>query len=77
MLVRLKGAGVAIVFITHKLYEATSIGDRVTILKQGRVVGSLAENALRSRTPEELQAEIVRIMFGEHAIQRIKLYRFR
>jgi ABC-type uncharacterized transport system ATPase subunit len=67
VLVRLKQAGVAIVFITHKLHEATSIGDRVTILKQGRVVGSLAEGELRSRTPEELQAEIVRIMFGEEA----------
>ncbi len=67
VLVRLKGAGVAIIFITHKLHEATSIGDRVTILKQGRVVGSLAEGELRSRTPEELQAEIVRIMFGEEA----------
>jgi ABC-type uncharacterized transport system ATPase subunit len=67
VLVRLKEAGVALVFITHKLYEATSIGDRVTILKQGRVVGTLGEQDLRSRTPEELQAEIVRIMFGEEA----------
>jgi len=67
VLVRLKEAGVALVFITHKLHEATSIGDRVTILKQGRVVGSLAEDDLRSRTPEQLQAEIVRIMFGDEA----------
>jgi ABC-type uncharacterized transport system ATPase subunit len=67
VLIRLKEAGVALVFITHKLHEATSIGDRVTILKQGRVAGTLGEQALRSRTPEELQAEIVRIMFGEQA----------
>jgi simple sugar transport system ATP-binding protein len=67
VLVRLKEAGVALVFITHKLHEAASIGDRVTILKQGRVVGTLAEHDLRSRTPAELQAEIVRIMFGEEA----------
>ena len=52
VLVRLKRAGQAVVFITHKLHEATSIGDRVTILKQGRVVGSLAEDDLRSRTAE-------------------------
>ena len=68
VLVRLKEAGVALVFITHKLHEATSIGDRVTILKQGRVAGTLGEDDLRSRTPEELQAEIVRIMFGEEAV---------
>jgi simple sugar transport system ATP-binding protein len=67
VLVRLKQHGQAVVFITHKLHEATSIGDRVTILRQGRVVGSLAEADLRSRTPAELQAEIVRIMFGEDA----------
>ena len=52
VLVRLKEAGLALVFITHKLHEATSIGDRITILKQGRVVGGLAEDDLRSRTPE-------------------------
>jgi ABC-type uncharacterized transport system ATPase subunit len=67
VLIRLKEAGVALVFITHKLQEATSIGDRVTVLKQGRVVGTLDERDLRSRTPAELQAEIVRIMFGEEA----------
>ncbi len=65
VLVRLKSAGQAVIFITHKLHEAASIGDRVTILKGGRVVGSLGEDVLRSRTPEELQAEIVAIMFGE------------
>jgi len=67
VLVRLKEAGQAVVFITHKLHEATSIGDRVTILKQGRVAGTLGENDLRSRTADDLQAEIVRIMFGEEA----------
>ena len=68
VLVRLKEAGQAVVFITHKLHEATSIGDRVTILKQGRVAGALGENDLRSRTADDLQAEIVRIMFGEEAV---------
>jgi ABC-type uncharacterized transport system ATPase subunit len=68
VLVRVKEHGQAIIFITHKLHEATSIGDRVTILKQGRVAGTLAEDDLRARTPDELQAEIVRIMFGEEAV---------
>ena len=67
VLVRLKEAGVALVFITHKLHEAISIGDRVTILRQGRVAGALGVHELGSRTPEQLQAEIVRIMFGEEA----------
>ena len=32
---RLKGHGLAVVLITHKLHEATSMGDRVTVLKAG------------------------------------------
>jgi general nucleoside transport system ATP-binding protein len=41
VLVRLKSEGLAIVFITHKLHEALEIGDRVSILKQGRLAGAL------------------------------------
>ena len=29
---RLKGHGLAVVLITHKLHEATGMGDRVTVL---------------------------------------------
>src|SRR4029077_15773451 len=57
VLVRLKEAGVALVFITHKLHEAISSGDPVTILRQGRVAGTLGEHELASRTQEQLQAE--------------------
>ena len=67
VLVRLKQSGVAIIFITHKLHEALAIGDRVSILKQGRVAGSLEQSALRSRSPGELQQMIVQIMFGEES----------
>ncbi|MCC6224252.1 MAG: ABC transporter ATP-binding protein [Thermoleophilia bacterium] len=59
--------GLAVVFITHKLHEAAELGDRVSILKQGRLVGELGPDDLRSRTHEQLQAEIVRLMFGEEA----------
>jgi general nucleoside transport system ATP-binding protein len=67
VLVRLKEHRLAVVFITHKLHEAISIGERVSILKQGRLVGTLDEETLRSTSPEELQATIVRLMFGEEA----------
>jgi ABC-type uncharacterized transport system ATPase subunit len=67
VLVRLKEHRLAIVFITHKLHEAISIGERVSILRQGRLAGTLDEEALRSNSPEELQATIVRLMFGEEA----------
>lgn len=64
---RLKQHGLAVVFITHKLHEATGMGDRVSILKQGRLIGAIGPDELASRTPDELQTEIVRLMFGEQA----------
>lgn len=36
----LRDAGKAIVFITHKLHEILDIADRVSVLRQGRVVGT-------------------------------------
>lgn len=67
VLVRLKQHGLAIIFITHKLHEALAIGDRISVLKQGRLIATLPEEILRSRTPDELQALIVETMFGEEA----------
>jgi simple sugar transport system ATP-binding protein len=66
---RLKGQGLAVVFITHKLHEAISIGDRVSILKQGRLVGTIEPEELRAKTPEELQERIISLMFGSQAPQ--------
>ncbi len=67
VLLGLKSAGLAIIFITHKLHEAIAIGDRVAVLKQGRVVGQLGPQDLRGLTAQGLQARIVHIMFGEEA----------
>jgi general nucleoside transport system ATP-binding protein len=64
---RLKERGQAVIFITHKLHEALSLGDRISILRQGRLVGAIDRETLRARPQEELRAEIVRIMFGEDA----------
>ncbi len=62
----LKRSGLAIIFITHKLHEAIAIGDRVAILKQGRVVGRLGPADLAGVAPRELQQRIVSMMFGDH-----------
>ena len=67
VLARLKAQGQAIIFITHKLHEALSLGDAISILRQGRLVGAIGREALRSKSQEELRAEIVRIMFGDEA----------
>ncbi len=64
---RLKEQGQAVVFITHKLHEALSLGDRISILRQGRLAGTIDDRTLRSSPPEQVRADVVRIMFGEEA----------
>jgi simple sugar transport system ATP-binding protein len=65
VLSRLKAQGLGVVFITHKLHEALSLGDRISILRHGRPAGAIEADAIRSTPPEELRATIVRLMFGE------------
>jgi ABC-type uncharacterized transport system ATPase subunit len=48
-----------VLFVTHKLHEATAITDRVTILRDGRTVVSL-------RTAETSPREIIRAMTGRN-----------
>ena len=66
---RLKVQGLAVVFITHKLHEAISMGDRVAILSQGRLVGAIEPAELGSASHEELQERIVALMFGRQSSQ--------
>ena len=51
-------AGVAVVYISHRLEEIRRIGDRVTVLKDGRTV---ARDLPAARTPT---AEVIRLMTG-------------
>ena len=65
VLERLKHAGLAIVFITHKLHEAVALGDRISILRRGRVTGTIDGEAVRSSSAEQLENQIVGLMFGD------------
>lgn len=40
-LIRLKQEGLAVVFISHKLYEVTQIADRITVLRDGKAIGTV------------------------------------
>ncbi len=42
---RLRDGGTSIVFITHKLREVREVADRITVLRRGRVVGTVAPTA--------------------------------
>lgn len=46
ILQKMKAEGKAIILITHKLREVLEIADRVTVLRRGRVVGSLMASEL-------------------------------
>jgi ribose transport system ATP-binding protein len=53
----LKARGVAIVYISHRMDELFAIGDRVTVLRDGRHVGTRAIG-------ETTRAELERLMVG-------------
>ncbi|MFR0352722.1 sugar ABC transporter ATP-binding protein [Streptomyces sediminimaris] len=54
--------GVGVVFITHHLDEIAALGDRVTVLRDGRSVGQVP-----AATPED---ELVRLMVGRSIEQQ-------
>ena len=57
MLDRLRAMGKTMLFITHKLDEVFQVCDRVTVMRQGRVVGNVE---ISDTTP----AEVSRLMVG-------------
>src|SRR5206468_1218933 len=62
---RLAAEGRTVLFVTHKLNEVMAITDRVTVLRDGRVVA-------RMKTRETTAGEIVRAMTGRHVDLQIQ-----
>ncbi|PDT72836.1 sugar ABC transporter ATP-binding protein [Bradyrhizobium sp. C9] len=54
---RLRDEGLAIIYISHRMDEVYALGDRVTVLRDGTLVGSLDKPEIRADT-------IVRLMVG-------------
>lgn len=61
----LKRQGVSIIYISHRLDEVTRISDRLTVLRNGTVVGTAV-------TKEISKEEIIRRMVGETIDNRIR-----
>ncbi|RLG84686.1 MAG: ABC transporter ATP-binding protein [Thermoprotei archaeon] len=61
---KLKEAGITIIFITHKLREVKEITDRVTVLRRGRRVGTVA-------TDEVTQKDLARMMVEREVVFKI------
>jgi ribose transport system ATP-binding protein len=57
MVRQLRDEGVAIIYISHRMAEVFELGDRITVLRDGRKVGSVLPDGT---TPDEL----VRLMVG-------------
>jgi len=56
MIRKLQSAGVAIIYISHRMAEVFSMGDRITVLRDGKQVGSADP---KTTTPDELVKMLV------------------
>lgn len=61
---RLKAAGVGVVYISHRLGEIFEIGDRISILRDGRNAGTMSVNA--ATEPELIRVMVGRELSGEY-----------
>jgi len=64
VLERMKAEGHAVIFITHKLNEVMEVADRVTVMRQGKVVGTLSVS-------ETDKASLARMMVGREVVFRL------
>jgi general nucleoside transport system ATP-binding protein len=64
MMRRLKDKGVALILITHKLLEAFAFGDRMSVLRLGRVAGDIDPPRLAAMSGAERTDTVIRMMFG-------------
>jgi ABC-type sugar transport system ATPase subunit len=53
----LKSSGVAVVYVSHRLVEVLEIADRITVLRDGRVIGTVAASDVD-------EARLARMMVG-------------
>ena len=64
---RLKEQGVALLLVTHKLPEACQWGDRISVLRHGRLVGQIRPDTLRRKSAAQTREAALAMMFGGEA----------
>ncbi len=64
MMRRLKEKGVALILVTHKLLEAYEFGDRISVLRLGKVAGDIEPQRLQTMSEAERTETVIRMMFG-------------
>ncbi len=62
---RMKGMGMTVVFITHKLREVKEVTDRVTVLRKGRVVATVETRSVS-------EVDLARMMIGRDVLLKLE-----
>jgi len=70
---RLAQDGITIIFITHKLQEAYDFGDNITMLRRGKVVGSITSDTLKNLSFEKARDDIVELLFNKYRSDSINV----
>ncbi|MGZ5416653.1 MAG: ABC transporter ATP-binding protein [Nocardioides sp.] len=65
----LKAQGTSIVFITHKLREVKAIGDRITVIRRGKVVGTAPPSASETELAEMMVGRAVKLKVDKEAAE--------
>jgi ABC-type uncharacterized transport system ATPase subunit len=61
----LASQGVSIIFITHKLKEVLSVADRITVMRQGKIVGTVEPGSVD-------EAQLAAMMVGREVILKVE-----
>ncbi|WP_435771954.1 ABC transporter ATP-binding protein [Nocardioides sp. SYSU DS0651] len=61
----LKAQGTSIIFITHKLREVRAIGDRISVIRRGKVVGTAEPSASEAELAELMVGRSVSLTVGK------------
>src|SRR4051794_2731977 len=58
----LKEQGTSIIFITHKLREVKAVGDKITVIRRGKVVGTVPPSASEAQLAEMMVGREVKLV---------------
>jgi ribose transport system ATP-binding protein len=71
---KLAAKGITIIYISHKLSEIFQIGDEVTVLRDGKIVGSRTVEEVRRRTGCDSESdaclELMKMMLGKVILEK-------
>lgn len=65
----LKAQGTSIVFITHKLREVKAVGDKITVIRRGKVVGTAPPSTPEGELAEMMVGRAVKLVVDKEPAQ--------